>query len=70
MSHSGYYKVIFYASSLISIGERTLSNKVLAPDEFMNWKKAHEVQAMSEVVASLAKCCQVKQVRVFLMLFT
>lgn len=38
------------------------SKKVLAPDEFMNWKKAHEVQSMSEVVASLAKCCQVKQV--------
>uniref|UniRef100_A0A673KQT1 Methyltransferase like 25 n=1 Tax=Sinocyclocheilus rhinocerous TaxID=307959 RepID=A0A673KQT1_9TELE len=38
------------------------SDKVVAPDEFMNCKKAHEVQAMSEVVASLAKCCQVKQV--------
>ncbi|XP_042577785.1 methyltransferase-like protein 25 isoform X1 [Cyprinus carpio] len=33
------------------------SDKVVAPDEFMNCKKAHEVQAMSEVVASLAKCC-------------
>ncbi|XP_042599783.1 methyltransferase-like protein 25 isoform X2 [Cyprinus carpio] len=29
------------------------SDKVVAPDEFMNCKKAHEVQAMSEVVASL-----------------
>lgn len=38
------------------------SDKVVAPDEFMNCKKAHEVQAMSEVVASLAKYCRVKQV--------
>ncbi|XP_051745839.1 methyltransferase-like protein 25 [Ctenopharyngodon idella] len=38
------------------------SDKVLVPDEFMNCKKAHEVQAMSEVVASLAECCRVKQV--------
>ncbi|KAL0150669.1 hypothetical protein M9458_054027, partial [Cirrhinus mrigala] len=33
-----------------------------SPDEFMNCKKAHEVQAVSEVVACLAKCCRVKQV--------
>ncbi|XP_043093900.1 methyltransferase-like protein 25 [Puntigrus tetrazona] len=38
------------------------SNGVIAPDEFMNCKKAHEVRAMSEVVAFLAKCCRVKQV--------
>ncbi|KAG9280271.1 methyltransferase-like protein 25 isoform X1 [Astyanax mexicanus] len=37
-------------------------SKPLVPDEFMNSKKAHEVPAMSEVVASLAKCCGVKQV--------
>ncbi|XP_072530055.1 probable methyltransferase-like protein 25 [Salminus brasiliensis] len=37
-------------------------DKPLVPDEFMNSKKAHEVPAMSEVVASLAKCCRVKQV--------
>ncbi|XP_051976338.1 methyltransferase-like protein 25 [Xyrauchen texanus] len=38
------------------------SSRVVVPDEFMNCKKAHEVQAMSEVVASLAKVCQVEQV--------
>ncbi|RXN36493.1 methyltransferase 25 [Labeo rohita] len=38
------------------------SDEVLAPDEFMNCKKAHEVQEMSKVVACLAKCCRVKQV--------
>uniref|UniRef100_UPI0037E7920E probable methyltransferase-like protein 25 n=1 Tax=Semicossyphus pulcher TaxID=241346 RepID=UPI0037E7920E len=34
----------------------------LEPDEFMNSKKSHEVQAMSEVVACLAQRCGVKQV--------
>uniref|UniRef100_A0AAZ3QN61 Methyltransferase domain-containing protein n=1 Tax=Oncorhynchus tshawytscha TaxID=74940 RepID=A0AAZ3QN61_ONCTS len=34
----------------------------IAIDEFMNSKKSHEVQAMSEVVASLAQRCRVKQV--------
>ncbi|KAM7367147.1 hypothetical protein PAMP_015071 [Pampus punctatissimus] len=34
----------------------------IEPDEFMNSKKSHEVQSMSEVVACLAKCCAVKQV--------
>ncbi|XP_037316396.2 methyltransferase-like protein 25 [Pungitius pungitius] len=34
----------------------------LVPDEFMNSKKSHEVKSMSEVVASLAQCCGVKQV--------
>ncbi|KAL1275607.1 hypothetical protein QQF64_035230 [Cirrhinus molitorella] len=38
------------------------SDEVVVPDEFMNCKKAHEVQAMSEVVACLAKYCRVKQV--------
>ncbi|XP_054609656.1 methyltransferase-like protein 25 [Dunckerocampus dactyliophorus] len=33
----------------------------LEPDEFMNAKKSHEVQAMSEVVDCLAKHCGVKQ---------
>lgn len=65
MSHSGYYKVISHALFVISIGES--SDKVLVPDEFMNCKKAHEVQAMSEVVASLAEFCRVKQVRMFKM---
>ncbi|KAI4887484.1 hypothetical protein NFI96_017744, partial [Prochilodus magdalenae] len=39
-----------------------VSDGALLPDEFMNSKKAHEVPAMAEVVASLAKCCRVKQV--------
>lgn len=34
----------------------------LEPDEFMNTKKSHEVQSMSEVVACLAQRCGVKQV--------
>ncbi|XP_069556455.1 probable methyltransferase-like protein 25 [Brachyistius frenatus] len=34
----------------------------LEPDEFMNSKKSHEVQSMSEVVACLAQQCGVKQV--------
>ncbi|XP_047431325.1 methyltransferase-like protein 25 [Mugil cephalus] len=38
------------------------SGAELEPDEFMNSKKSHEVQSMSEVVASLAQQCGVKQV--------
>ncbi len=38
------------------------SGAKLEPDEFMNSKKSHEVQSMSEVVACLAKHCGVKQV--------
>ncbi|XP_034719309.1 methyltransferase-like protein 25 [Etheostoma cragini] len=34
----------------------------LETDEFMNSKKSHEVQSMSEVVACLAQRCRVKQV--------
>ncbi|XP_042366871.1 methyltransferase-like protein 25 isoform X2 [Plectropomus leopardus] len=34
----------------------------LETDEFMNSKKSHEVQSMSEVVACLAQHCRVKQV--------
>ncbi|XP_019128885.2 putative methyltransferase-like protein 25 [Larimichthys crocea] len=34
----------------------------LEPEEFMNCKKSHEVQSMSEVVACLARHCGVKQV--------
>nr|XP_061815858.1 probable methyltransferase-like protein 25 [Nerophis lumbriciformis] len=37
------------------------STDELEPDEFMNTKKSHEVQSMSEVVDCLAKCCGVKQ---------
>ncbi|XP_064795440.1 methyltransferase-like protein 25 isoform X3 [Oncorhynchus masou masou] len=35
---------------------------VVESDEFMNSKKSHEVQAMSEVVSSLAQRCRVTQV--------
>ncbi|KAL2102169.1 hypothetical protein ACEWY4_001337 [Coilia grayii] len=35
---------------------------VSEPDDFMNSKKAHEVQAMSALVAFLAQHCRVKQV--------
>lgn len=38
------------------------SGAALEPDEFMNSKKSHEVQSMSEVVACLAQRCGVKQV--------
>lgn len=34
-------------------------------DEFMNLKKSHEVQAMSELICSVADYYGVKQVRVF-----
>uniref|UniRef100_A0A4W5REY0 Methyltransferase like 25 n=1 Tax=Hucho hucho TaxID=62062 RepID=A0A4W5REY0_9TELE len=40
----------------------TVPSAVVDSDEFMNSKKSHEVQAMSEVVASLAQRCRVKQV--------
>uniref|UniRef100_A0A8B9KP98 Methyltransferase like 25 n=1 Tax=Astyanax mexicanus TaxID=7994 RepID=A0A8B9KP98_ASTMX len=50
------------AHSLPGLGVFNTCSKPLVPDEFMNSKKAHEVPAMSEVVASLAKCCGVKQV--------
>ncbi|XP_023605530.1 methyltransferase-like protein 25 isoform X3 [Myotis lucifugus] len=32
------------------------------PDEFMNLKKSHEVQAMSELISSIADYCGIKQV--------
>lgn len=41
---------------------RSHSGAELEPDEFMNSKKSHEVQSMSEVVARLAQHCGVKQV--------
>lgn len=34
-------------------------------DEFMNMKKSHEVQAMSELISCLADYCGIKQVRGF-----
>ncbi|XP_070848223.1 probable methyltransferase-like protein 25 [Chaetodon trifascialis] len=41
---------------------RELIGMELEPEEFMNSKKSHEVQSMSEVVAWLARRCGVKQV--------
>ncbi|XP_076578515.1 putative methyltransferase-like protein 25 [Chaetodon auriga] len=41
---------------------RELMGMELEPEEFMNSKKSHEVQSMSEVVACLARRCGVKQV--------
>uniref|UniRef100_A0A8C4MV23 Methyltransferase like 25 n=1 Tax=Equus asinus TaxID=9793 RepID=A0A8C4MV23_EQUAS len=40
--------------------QRTGEN--VKPDEFMNLKKSHEVQAMSEVISSVAEYCGIKQV--------
>ncbi|XP_062861066.1 methyltransferase-like protein 25 [Trichomycterus rosablanca] len=42
--------------------DETVSEEMILTDEFMNSKKAHEVPAMAEVVAGLARCCKVKQV--------
>uniref|UniRef100_H0VJL5 Methyltransferase like 25 n=1 Tax=Cavia porcellus TaxID=10141 RepID=H0VJL5_CAVPO len=47
--------------------QRTDNN--LKPHEFMNVKKSHEVQAMSELISSIADYYGVKQVRVLLPLF-
>ncbi|XP_055972353.1 probable methyltransferase-like protein 25 isoform X2 [Sorex fumeus] len=49
---------------LVTLGgnkkQRTGEN--VKPDEFMNVKKSHEVQAMSELINSLADYCGIKQV--------
>ncbi|KAM7114515.1 LOW QUALITY PROTEIN: putative methyltransferase-like protein 25 [Molossus nigricans] len=34
----------------------------MKPDEFMNLKKSHEVQAVSELISSIAEYCGIKQV--------
>eukprot|EP00066_Takifugu_rubripes_P022388 XP_011611654.1 PREDICTED: methyltransferase-like protein 25 [Takifugu rubripes] len=48
---------------LLALGGKTGdAGAELVPDEFMNSKKSHEVQSMSEVVAGLAQRCGVKQV--------
>ena len=40
-------------------------------DEFMNLKKSHEVQAMSELISSIAEYCGIKQViKVFPYIFS
>ncbi|XP_055010000.1 methyltransferase-like protein 25 isoform X2 [Boleophthalmus pectinirostris] len=41
---------------------KTAAGATLETDEFMNSKKSHEVQCMSEVVAQLAQQCQVTQI--------
>lgn len=41
----------------------SLSDTGIKPDEFMNNKKSHEVQVMSELVDRLANYCGIKQVR-------
>ncbi|XP_041114072.1 methyltransferase-like protein 25 [Polyodon spathula] len=43
-------------------GARESTDKVLGTDDFMNDKKSHEVKVMSEVVASLARYCNIQQV--------
>nr|XP_058936366.1 probable methyltransferase-like protein 25 isoform X4 [Kogia breviceps] len=40
--------------------QRTDEN--VKPDEFMNLKKSHEVQAMSELISSIADYCGIKQI--------
>ncbi|KAJ8245392.1 hypothetical protein GJAV_G00270260 [Gymnothorax javanicus] len=40
----------------------TAEDAVLEPEEFMNSKKSHEVQIMSELVGNLAQHCGVRQV--------
>ncbi|XP_059881303.1 probable methyltransferase-like protein 25 [Delphinus delphis] len=40
--------------------QRTDGN--VKPDEFMNLKKSHEVQAMSELISSVADYCGIKQI--------
>ncbi|XP_056133718.1 methyltransferase-like protein 25 [Lampris incognitus] len=45
-----------------TVSPPTEEDAILDPDGFMNSKKSHEVQSMSEVVASLARQCRVKQV--------
>ena len=54
---NGSFLNIFFKRNL------SLYFSALEADEFMNCKKAHEVQAMSEVVAALAQHCRVNQVR-------
>lgn len=36
----------------------------MKPDEFMNLKKSHEVQAMSELISSIADYFGIKQVTI------
>uniref|UniRef100_A0A8C3WNU8 Methyltransferase like 25 n=1 Tax=Catagonus wagneri TaxID=51154 RepID=A0A8C3WNU8_9CETA len=42
--------------------QKQRTDKNVKPDEFMNLKKSHEVQAMSELISSVADYCGVKQI--------
>ncbi|XP_054974534.1 probable methyltransferase-like protein 25 isoform X2 [Sorex araneus] len=49
---------------LVTLGgnKKQITGEHVKPDEFMNVKKSHEVQAMSELINSLADYCGIKQV--------
>lgn len=63
--HNSGVDIRLIYSNLKKVDTFVLSNPgaELEPEEFMNSKKSHEVQSMSEVVACLAKRCGVKQAR-------
>lgn len=59
---AGSWKGVKDLSSTMSMACCVAAGVELEPDEFMNSKKSHEVQSISEVVAALAQRCGVKQV--------
>lgn len=61
-------KFCFFSSSTLILFY-FCSDENVKPDEFMNLKKSHEVQAMSELISSVADYCGIKQVRVFPYIF-
>ncbi|XP_032349713.1 methyltransferase-like protein 25 [Camelus ferus] len=42
--------------------QKQKTDENMKPDEFMNLKKSHEVQAMSELISSIADYCGIKQI--------
>ncbi|XP_026962916.1 probable methyltransferase-like protein 25 isoform X1 [Sagmatias obliquidens] len=42
--------------------QKRRTDENVKPDEFMNLKKSHEVQAMSELISSVADYCGIKQI--------
>ncbi|XP_037369819.1 probable methyltransferase-like protein 25 isoform X2 [Talpa occidentalis] len=46
----------------LQANQKQRTGKNMKPDEFMNMKKSHEVQAMSELVSNIANYCGIKQV--------
>ena len=59
----------FFSSSMLILFY-FCSDENVKLDEFMNLKKSHEVQAMSELISSIAEYCGIKQViRVFPYIF-